>query len=121
MGKVGAFWVSGDIIVAATRDNTKFMLFDFRTQKWAELASGVFVNWFVSPNQRYLYCTTGGSDPSLLRIRLADHAVEKVTTLKNIRRVVDADTGTQLGVAPDGSALLTRDIGLQEIYGLTVK
>lgn len=120
-GKVGGLWVTQHTIVAATEDNLKFLVFDFETQKWTELALGAFVNWVVSPDGRYLYCTTGGSEPNLLRIRFADHHVETVTTLKNIRRAVDVYTGTQLSVAPDGSALFTRDIGVQEIYALKVR
>lgn len=41
--------------------------------------------------------------------------------LNNIRRIDDAMTGLSAGVAPDGSLLLTRDIGTQEIYALNVK
>jgi hypothetical protein len=41
--------------------------------------------------------------------------------LKNIRTAVDVYMGTDLDVAPDGSVLLTRDIGVQEIYALNVK
>jgi hypothetical protein len=35
--------------------------------------------------------------------------------------VEEPAVGTWLGVAPDGSALITRDIGVQEIYALDVK
>jgi serine/threonine protein kinase len=120
-GKVGGFWVTQDSLLAATEDSTKFLLFDFKTQKWTEFASGTFVNWFVPPSHKYLYCTTGGDEPGVLRIRFADRRVGKITSLKSFRRVVDATTGTQVGVTPEGSVLLTRDIGLQEIYALSVK
>jgi hypothetical protein len=39
---------------------TKFLVLRFETQKWTELASGTFVNWFVSSDHKYLFCTTGG-------------------------------------------------------------
>jgi hypothetical protein len=113
-GKVGAFWVTQDTLIAATEDSTKFLLFDFKSQKWTELASGTFVNWIISPDRKYLYCTTAGDEPSALRIRWADGRAEKITGLKGLRRVVDPITGTQLGVTPDGSILFTRDVGLQE-------
>jgi Tol biopolymer transport system component len=120
-GKVGGFWVTQDTLVAANRDSTKFLLFDLKAQKWTELASGTFVNWMLSADHNYLYCTTGGEEPAALRIRLANGAVEHIAKLKSFRRVVDAITGTQVGVTPDGSLLLTRDIGWQEIYALSVK
>jgi len=57
-----------------------------------------------------------------MRIRLADRHVETITSLKNLHRVVDnVDGTTQIGVAPDGSPIFTRDLGTQEIYELTVK
>jgi len=51
----------------------------------------------------------------------ADHAVETITSLKNLRMVDDPYTSAQVSVAPDGSSLFTRDTGTQEIYALSVK
>jgi hypothetical protein len=66
--------------------------------------------------------TTGGAEPEALRIRLVDHKVETITSLKDLRRVADwEDNNTQVSVAPNGSAVFTRDTGTQEIYALTVK
>jgi hypothetical protein len=94
------------------------MTFDLPTQKWTELTSGDFVAWTVSPSHEYLYFTTGGADQKAMRIRFSDHRIDTITSLKAIRRPRD---GGQIGVAPDGSFLLTRDVGTQEIYALTVK
>jgi hypothetical protein len=77
-GTLGAWFVAQDTIVAATEDQQKFLLFSFKTRKWSELAVNTFVAWEVSPDGKYLYCTTGGSEPKALRIRLADHAVETI-------------------------------------------
>jgi len=75
-----------------------------------------------SPDGKYIYYTTRGAEQIAMRIRLADHKVELLTSLKDLRRVVDTDPElTQLSVAPDGSPVFTRDIGTQEIYALTVK
>jgi hypothetical protein len=120
-GMIGAFWVDQHTLVTATQDTTKFLTFDLTTQKWVELASGVFVNWFVSLDRKYLYCTTGGEEPRALRIRFSDHKVQTILSLKGLRRVVDPYFGTQVDVAPDGSVLLTRDVGTQEVYALNVK
>jgi hypothetical protein len=40
--------------------------------------------------------------------------------IKGLRRAVDDEVGTLLSVAPDGSVLLTRDVGTEEIYALGV-
>jgi hypothetical protein len=80
------------------------------------------VNWATSPDFKYLYFTTGGKEPMAMRIRLADHKVETITSLKDLRRVSDwEESNTQISVAPDGSAVFTRDIGTQEVYALSVK
>ena len=68
-----------------------------------------------------MYYTTGGADPQALRVRLSDRKVEMITSLKDLPRATGSDDNTQISVAPDGSAVFTRDIGTQEIYALTLK
>jgi Tol biopolymer transport system component len=118
-------WVGDDRLVAGTQDSTKLMVFDVRTQKWSDLvtftAPGYVVNWTHSPDYKSVDYVTGGSDPMLLRIRLADHRVETITSLKGLHRATGPGGNTEIGVAPDGSPVFTRDIGTQEIYALTVK
>jgi peroxiredoxin len=41
--------------------------------------------------------------------------------LKGLLRTTGLDENTQITVAPDGSAVFTRDIGTQKICALTVK
>jgi len=87
-----------------------------------DLVAGAIVNWMPSPDGKYLYYETGGTEPKAMRVRLADHQVETLTSLKDLHRLVDVvEGGTQISVAPDGSPVFTRDIGTQEIYALTVK
>ena len=73
---------------------------------------------------KYLYYTTGGPDPELVRFSLGDHKSQSIASLKDFHfagflQVHGAET--QVGVAPDGSPVFTRDIGTQEIYALSVK
>ena len=70
---------------------------------------------------KYVYYTTGGTEPQALRVRLVDRKVETVASLKDLPRAAGMFGQTQISVAPDGSAVFTRDIGTQEIYALTVK
>jgi len=80
------------------------------------------VNWNLSPDRKYFYFTTGGTEPKVQRIKFADRKIETITGLKDLRRVIDlVETNTQVNVAPDGSPVFTRDIGSQEIYALTLK
>ena len=52
----------------------------------------------------------------MLRLRLSDHKIEHVLSLKNIRRTAGYP-GVWSG-DPGGSPLIVRDIGTQEIYAL---
>jgi Tol biopolymer transport system component len=124
-GMFGVMWITQDSIIAAThdltKDLTKFVTFDFKTQKWSDLIAGNFVNWNLSPDGKYFYFTTGGALPKVQRLRFADRKIETIASLKDLRRVVDTLEGTQVNVAPDGSPVFTRDIGTQEIYALNVR
>ena len=121
-GKGGGIWVGRDGLIAGGEAFTKFLYFDFKSQKWSELLSGNFVTWAASQDGKYLYFTTGGTEPQAKRARLSEGKVETIVNLTSLRRVVDAiEGGTQIGVAPDASIVFTRDIGTQEIYALNVK
>jgi Tol biopolymer transport system component len=118
-------WVADDLLVAITKDSKKLVIFDARTQKWSDLVSatmpGYLVNVEHSPDYKYVYYTTGGPEPIAFRVRLADHKVETITSLKSVFLAIGPSGNTQFGVALDGSPVFTRDIGTQEIYALTVK
>jgi hypothetical protein len=92
----------------------------FRTQKWTDLISGAFVNWTVSFDGKYIYFTTSGAEPKAKRLRFADRMIEALADLNSLPRVVDPLSGTQIDVAPDGSAIFARDIGTQEVYALNL-
>ena len=121
----GGQWVAENTLVACPTNGSKLEIFDVRTQKWSDLVPGKLansvVNWAHSPDYKYVYYTTGGAEPKAVRIRLADHNLETIASLKELRRALGPDGNTQISVAPDGSAIFTRDVGTQEIYALTLK
>lgn len=121
----GFLWVASDMLVASDVNLAGLKLFDFRTQQWSVLVQGTkpgtVINWSHSPDFQYLHYTTGGTDPKVVRVRVADRKSEVLTSLKELRLAPGPDENTQISVAPDGSAVFTRDIGTQEIYALTVK
>jgi Tol biopolymer transport system component len=122
---LGGQWIAEDLIVAATGNRDKLLAFNVKTQQWSDLVSGAqpgaVIDWAHSPDYKYLYYTTGGPEPTIMRIRLADHKSEVIGSLKGLRLAKGPDNGTQISVAPDGSPLFTLDVGTQEIYALTVK
>lgn len=97
------------------------MTFDSTTQKWSHLVTTRMDNWWPSPDGEYLYYTTGNVDPKVMRIRFSDHKLEEVTSLKNFRRIEDEVTESWIGITPDGDPLLTRDIGTDEIYDISLR
>ena len=106
----------GRYIAAMPSESRRLLVFDFTTQKWGEVAKMPmgFPNW--SKNSDYIYFLHEEDQPSVMRVRIQDHKVERVADLKDFRQ-----TGfwtVWLGLAPDDSPLLLRDIGTQEIYAL---
>jgi hypothetical protein len=124
-GLLNPQWVGDDRLVAGTQDFTKLMVFDVRAQQWSDLVSftapGYVVNWVHTPDYNSVFYTTGGADPKLFRVRLADRKISTITSLKDLHRATGPAGNTEISVAPDGSPVFTRNIGTQEIYALTVK
>jgi hypothetical protein len=99
------------------------MQFDRNTQRWSILAQGDVlsnVRWSRDGNYVY-YEAVSGSESALMRIRFADHHVERVMDFRNIRRPLVELSSSWSGLAEDGSPLLQRDVGTQEIYALKWK
>jgi eukaryotic-like serine/threonine-protein kinase len=108
----------GRFLAATTTDRLKLMLFDFATQKWVELAKTDIgaLNW--TRDSKYLYFDSGsGLDPAISRVRMADRKLERVTGLKDFRRV-EFSFYPWSGLTPDGAPLMLRDVGTQEVYAL---
>jgi Tol biopolymer transport system component len=118
-------WVAGDLLAATTSDSKKLVVFDLKTKKWSDLVSSKMPSYVVmaacSPDHKYLYYSTGGSEPMAFRVRLADRKVEAITSVKGLTLALGPSANTQFGVAPDGSPIFTRDTGTQEIFALSVK
>ncbi len=106
----------GRYLIALPFASHSLMLFEFATQKWEEISklSLGFPNW--SKNSDYVYFLHAEDQPSVMRIRLRDRMVERVADLKNFRQT--GYFNFWLGMAPDDSPLLLRDIGTKEIYAL---
>ena len=115
------------IVALDTPGNRELMLFDQDTQKWTDLLDGKIINpgwpqW--SGDSRYVYVrgTTPGRDDthglSLYRVGIANHNLERVAAVE----IPEGTTGVWgwMGVTPDGSPLLLRDLSIREIYALDV-
>ena len=108
----------GRYIAGPSFDSQKLMLFDFRTQKWSDLAKVSVGSTTWSKDSQFIYFDSGlSASPAFYRLRLADKKLQRVADLQGFRRVVFAGLPWS-GVTPDGSPLLLHDISSQEVYAL---
>jgi Tol biopolymer transport system component/DNA-binding winged helix-turn-helix (wHTH) protein len=109
----------GKYIAAITTDSQKLMLFDRVTARWIELANLTTIGYpSWSHDGQYLYFDSILSDdPAFFRIRILDRKLERLVSLKGVRRFW-GELGEWTGLAPDDSPLLVRDTSSQEIYAL---
>lgn len=108
----------GRYIAAITNDSLKLVLFDRTSQQWQDLVSLPmgFPSW--SHDGQFIYFdTTITDDAAFFRIRISDRKVERLTSLKGMRRFWGV-FGQWTGLTPDDSPLLVRDTSSQEIYAL---
>jgi Tol biopolymer transport system component/DNA-binding winged helix-turn-helix (wHTH) protein len=111
----------GRHIAAITTDSLKLLQFDRVTQKWEDLLSMPmgYPSW--SHDGQYMYFdTTFTNDPAFFRFRMADRKLERLVSLKGMRRYW-GEFGPWTGLAPDDSPLLIRDTSNQEIYALDLQ
>jgi Tol biopolymer transport system component len=114
----------GRYLVALTHNSWKLVLFDFRTQKWAELATlpaitrrPAYPAW--SRDGKYVYYHgIRGHEDTVFRVRLSDHKVEDVASLRGI--TLGGDFGPWMGLAADDSPMVVRNAGTDELYALDV-
>ena len=124
IGVQAAAWLASNTLIAATlmsptedqKSWLKLVVLDLQSGNRTELVSGPIVGWSPSPDRRYIYYRTGGTEPKCMRIRLSDRKVEEIAGLDLRQKLTGG-----LSVAPDGSLMFLRYIGTQEIYSLNVK
>ena len=114
----------GRYMSTLSADAKKMMLLDLSTGKWSDLATGVVLqnpNW--SPDSKFVYFDDLGADgPEIDRTPLATRRKERVAMLKGISQVPISGTDAPWnGVAPDGSPLIMRDVGIRELYSLELQ
>jgi len=108
----------GKQVVARTINGDKLRLFERATQKWSDLVTRSVGSMQWAADSKYVYFDTGsGAEQTIYRVGLADRKVELITSLHDFRRAVEPWV-SWMGLTPDGSPLLMRDIGTQEVYAL---
>jgi len=114
----------GRYLAALSLDAAKLLLFDFKTQKWSdwitEPGAVGYPNW--SQDGSYLYYDNTFTDyPTYRRVKVGQTHSELLVDLKGIPRYSALPAVGWSGIAPDGSALFTRDLSTDEIYALDLE
>jgi Tol biopolymer transport system component len=106
----------GRYVSAFSSDSKTLLLFDFKTQKWTDLATGSlgWLNW--SHDGQYVYILDYDGMDAVVRIRISDKKIEPVVDIKNF--VSTGRYGTALALTPDDAPLLLHDTGSQDVYSV---
>jgi Tol biopolymer transport system component/tRNA A-37 threonylcarbamoyl transferase component Bud32 len=109
----------GRYIAAVGPASQSLVLFDFTTNKWAELLKAFvgYPNW--SRDGKWVYCNLFSESPgAVIRVRISDRKVERVASMKDLQGTPTGFAAWWSGLAPDDSPLVLRDTSVQEIYAL---
>jgi Tol biopolymer transport system component len=100
----------------------KLALYDFAEHKWEDLVKMPVAYPTWTRDGKCIYFTNT-FDPklSVYRFCLADRKSERIVDLSQAGTLAQGPFGWWTGLAPDGSILAIRDIGIQEIYALETK
>jgi serine/threonine protein kinase len=109
---------NGRFIAGLSRDTDHLTIFDFETQKWSELQEAAsFPNW--SRDSQFIYFVSEGTDRGVFRVRVSGGTPERVVDLKDYR--FTGSLFQWMGLDPQDSPMLLRDVGTADIYALTLE
>lgn len=105
----------GRFLLAQHSGNLYLYLFEFASKQWQPLVEdpSSYPSW--SQDGKYVYFRSGTDSPAIFRISLANHVVEKVTSLAGVERG-SYFMGDWIGLGPGNSPLVVRNSTIEDIY-----
>ena len=102
---------------ATLSDTNQVLLLDLKADKKTELTK--ITAWFPvwSRDGKYVYfSSTDQGEPAFYRVQVKNRKVERVASLKDVKRPTSQSFGSWTGLTPDDAPLALRDISTYEIY-----
>jgi DNA-binding winged helix-turn-helix (wHTH) protein/Tol biopolymer transport system component len=117
--RFSALCPSGRYATAVTEDARNLMLYDFRTRRWAELATGHgIIHAFWTRDSQYVYYQDEyAAGQPIYRVRIAKRKAERVTSPTPDLPMDVADI-LLIAISPDGSPLVSLERSNSDIYAL---
>jgi Tol biopolymer transport system component len=108
--------LDGQYISALSVDLSHLFLYQCSTNRWEQVASFRmgYPNW--SQDSKYLYLVSLANRTSICRVSIADHQVSTVVDMTPFNQYWTNDAW--LGLAPNDSPLLSRDVSIQQLFDL---
>ena len=103
--------------VATLSETRQVLLLDLKDDKKTELTK--MTAWFPvwSRDGNYVYfSSTDQGEPAFYRVQVKSRKVERVASLKDVKRPTSQSFGSWTGLTPDDAPLALRDISTYEIY-----
>ena len=103
--------------VATLSDTNQVLLLDLKADKKTELTkmTAHIPVWSRDGNYVYFNSTDQG-EPAFYRVQVKNRKVERVASLKDVKRPTSQSFGSWTGLTPDDAPLALRDISTYEIY-----
>ena len=110
----------GRYLLAESSDAQVLKIYDFATRKWMDLAKAALGDAGFYPDSKAVFYVDAGNQAAF-RIRLGDHKIEQIADLRRINQPTLPYWPAWVGLAPDGSPLMMRDLGTREVYALELE
>ena len=107
---------NGRYLAASSVRGSRILVFDFQTQQWSDMAEGWDLKKW-SADSRYLFFMRHGDDPAIVKLSVRDRKTEKVVSLKGFDQTGRLP-GLEFSLDLNGSPMLLKDTGTQEIYSI---
>lgn len=107
---------NGRYIVAIHSNDQTLSLFDFHTGRWQLLADipACYPNW--SNDSAFVYFAPfSAANRAIFRVAIHNHKVNKISDLNGVERG-SFFMGDWIGLAPDNSPLVIRNLSIEDIY-----